>query len=286
MATKNFVDKSTVIDAEWLNEADAVVHDVFDAASTKAEARTALNVEDGATADQTGAEIKVAYEANADTNAFTDAEKTLLTEFASSETAVSIAKNLVLPDETGKGIRVGDITTNDWGWRDITSNITVRGVAATDPAWKQIGLTGMYGYDFDVNDFVTMTFHVPHDFVPGSSIHFHAHWFTDGTNAQPVKWEWTFAYAEGFNQMAFPFGSMVPVTAQDNGPGVQYQHMVTETTAQDLSITEPDGLVHVKLTRLTNGGTENTDDIFMLTSDIHYQSTNMSTVGKAPSFYG
>lgn len=35
-------------------------------------------IESGATADQTGAEIKVAYEAEANTNAFTDAEKTLL----------------------------------------------------------------------------------------------------------------------------------------------------------------------------------------------------------------
>lgn len=36
-------------------------------------------IEAGATADQTGAEIKAAYEAEADTNAFTDAEKTKLT---------------------------------------------------------------------------------------------------------------------------------------------------------------------------------------------------------------
>ena len=40
--------------------------------------RTMINVEDGATADQTNAEIKTAYEANSDTNAFTDAEKTKL----------------------------------------------------------------------------------------------------------------------------------------------------------------------------------------------------------------
>ncbi|WP_370045464.1 MULTISPECIES: hypothetical protein [Salipiger] len=37
-----------------------------------------LTIETGATADQTGAEIKAAYEAEADTNAFTDAEKTKL----------------------------------------------------------------------------------------------------------------------------------------------------------------------------------------------------------------
>ena len=35
-------------------------------------------IEDGATADQTGAEIKTAYELEADTNAFTDAEKATL----------------------------------------------------------------------------------------------------------------------------------------------------------------------------------------------------------------
>lgn len=41
--------------------------------------RGALNVEDGATADQTGAEIKTLYEAQADTNAFTDNLLTKLT---------------------------------------------------------------------------------------------------------------------------------------------------------------------------------------------------------------
>lgn len=48
--------------------------------------RTILNVEDGATADQTGAEIKVAYEAEANTNAFTDAEQTKLSGIATGAT--------------------------------------------------------------------------------------------------------------------------------------------------------------------------------------------------------
>lgn len=49
---------------------------------TMANARTMLNVENGATADQTGAEIKALYEAEADTNAFTDAEQTKLAGIA------------------------------------------------------------------------------------------------------------------------------------------------------------------------------------------------------------
>lgn len=47
-------------------------------ALTATQVRTLLNVEDGATADQTNAEIKTAYEANADTNEFSDAEQTKL----------------------------------------------------------------------------------------------------------------------------------------------------------------------------------------------------------------
>ncbi len=44
--------------------------------------RTMINVEDGATADQSNAEIKTAYEANSDTNAFTDADHTKLDSIA------------------------------------------------------------------------------------------------------------------------------------------------------------------------------------------------------------
>jgi hypothetical protein len=47
-------------------------------ALTASAVRTLLNVEDGAQANPSDAEIKTAYENNADTNAFTDAEKTKL----------------------------------------------------------------------------------------------------------------------------------------------------------------------------------------------------------------
>jgi len=62
-------------------------HDQTDAVSavvgltgsiSKTSLLSALNVEDGATSDQTASEIKTAYESNADTNAFTDAEQSKL----------------------------------------------------------------------------------------------------------------------------------------------------------------------------------------------------------------
>ena len=46
--------------------------------------RTMINVEDGATGDQTDAEIKTAYENNSNTNAYTDAEKSKLAAIEAS----------------------------------------------------------------------------------------------------------------------------------------------------------------------------------------------------------
>ena len=76
--------------------------------------RTMINVEDGATADQSNSEIKTAYEANSDTNAFTDAEKTKLSGIETSAdvtdaTNVDAAGAVMNSDLDGKGeILVGD----------------------------------------------------------------------------------------------------------------------------------------------------------------------------------
>lgn len=83
---------------------------------TAAQTRTLLNVEDGATADQTGAEIKAAYEGEANTNAFTDAEQTKLSGIETSAD-VTDATNVtsagaVMADGTGNDI-TGDLVFDE-----------------------------------------------------------------------------------------------------------------------------------------------------------------------------
>lgn len=175
--------------------------------------------------------------------------------------------------------------TDDLGWRDITGEVLTRGVGATDPAWTQIGSGPFYAYAFALNDVCWMAYHIPHDIVPNTAIHFHTHWLTDGTNANPVKWEYSYTYAKGFNQGAFDTTGTV-ITSEEAAAGIAYQHMVTETAAVIIDgLSEPDGIVYVRIRRLTNGATDNTDNVYMLTSDVHYQSTNLATFGKAPNFY-
>ena len=61
---------------------------------TSAERTKLSGIEASATADQTDAEIKTAYENNSDTNAFTDAEKTKLSGIATAATANDTDANL------------------------------------------------------------------------------------------------------------------------------------------------------------------------------------------------
>ena len=74
--------------------------------------RTMLNVENGATADQTNAEIKTAYEANSDTNEFSDAEQTKLSNIE-TDADVTDTTNVVaaLSAGTGVGISSGGVVS-------------------------------------------------------------------------------------------------------------------------------------------------------------------------------
>ena len=77
-------------------------------------ARTILNVEDGATADQSNAEVKTAYEANADTNEFSNAEQTKL---AGIEASADVTDTTNV--NSAAATTVGTVTTGVWNGTDI-----------------------------------------------------------------------------------------------------------------------------------------------------------------------
>lgn len=197
---------------------------------------------------------------------------------------------LLISPKSGYGIKFGNKSIasrsdrGEFGWRDITTQITVRGLGATDPVWTQIASSPMWAYKFDLNDQCWSAIHIPHDILPGAPIHFHAHWLADGTNTNTVKWQWTYMYARGFGQDPYAVAGTT-ITAEQASEG-QYYHMVTETAGINITnLNEPDGIIYVNLKRIANGGTDNTDSIFLMTQDVHYQSTNVGTINKGPVFY-
>ena len=96
---------------------------------TATQARALLNVEDGATADQSGAEIKAAYEA--ELNAFTDAQFTKLAGIETGATA----------DQTGAQIKVAyeaEADTNAFTDADHTKLDGIETAATADQTGAQI----------------------------------------------------------------------------------------------------------------------------------------------------
>lgn len=173
------------------------------------------------------------------------------------------------------------------GYKDLTSNVTLAGIpAANAPIRRPFGTSGLYeAYDFGINDYVFLEpFHVNHDIKPGGYAFPHVHWSTNGTNIRPVRWEMHLHRALGHNQANF--GAPVIYTLTQAPHGTAWRHMITEVGNEStLTLLEPDELIMCVLKRVSNGGVENTDQVFGLTVDLHYQSDRDYTPNKAPNFY-
>jgi hypothetical protein len=141
-------------------------------------------------------------------------------------------------------------------------------------------------YAFAVNDYAYIQpFHCNHDIKPGGKAYIHMHWTTNGTSTAAVKWEFSYSRAKGHQQAAF--SAPVTVSVTQAASGTAYQHMVAEIADVDaLALTEPDELIIITARRVTNGGTDNTDTVFGLTVDLHYEASMHATPQKAPGFYG
>jgi hypothetical protein len=108
-------------------------------------------IESGATADQTGAEIKALYEAEADTNAFTDAEKTKLAgidagaEVNPTGAEIVLAIDTELGGTTWQGGGGGSISVEDEGIEVVASTSTINfvgaGVSVADAGSGEVTVT-------------------------------------------------------------------------------------------------------------------------------------------------
>ncbi len=203
-------------------------------------------------------------------------------------TALTSTAGVVIEDGPGIGIRV-NVENPVFGWRDLTAPVDVRGSGPNDPTFAVYTGTTLRAFRFSASTMneVFFVFHVPHDWVPGTDIFFHAHWSNAAAvpNTGNVVWSFDYSFAKGFGQEAFAAVQTATVIAAS--PAVRYTHNTSETTAVSIPLMEVDGLVLVRGYRdAANVLDTCTDAVFLHTMDIHYQSTNMATINKAPSFYG
>ena len=202
--------------------------------------------------------------------------------------AAKISDILTLPKTSGYGIKV-DTTTPTFGWRDIIGEVDIRGTGVHDPTFAVYTGTNYRQLQFSASTMneCFINFHIPHDYVPGTDIYFHAHWSNAAAtpNTGNVIWGFEYSYAKGFSQEAFPASSTVTVTQASSA--TRYMHQIAETVAVTIAaLTEPDGMILCRVYRdAAAGGDTCTDAVFLHTVDVHYQSTNIGTKNKVNNFY-
>lgn len=171
------------------------------------------------------------------------------------------------------------------GWKDITSELVSRG-GSSAPALS-IFRGGIYAYKFSAGgtDQLYSTFHIPHDYAPGTQIYIHIHW-SDSAAAPTgvVRWGFEFTYAKGHGQAAFSAPQVVYVEQQCT---LQYQHMIAEVPLPvPVADLEVDGLVVVRIFRDGPHASDTSPNgSFAFTCDIHYQCDRVATPNRAPNFY-
>ena len=173
------------------------------------------------------------------------------------------------------------------GWSDLISPLVIEGVpGANAPAYQPFGPSGLRReLVFEVGDYAfAKPFHVNHDVKPGGLALCHVHWTTDGTDTQPVKWEFQISKALG-HQQAY-FGAETSIFVTQAGWAGAWRHMVAEVTLPDaITLSEPDELILVTLRRVPNGGTDNANQVFALSVDFHYERDRDATPQRSPNFY-
>lgn len=215
------------------------------------------------------------------------------------------AGDLIIEKTSGLGIKV-DVTTPTFGWRDLLGDQFAKNTGGTKPTLTTYN-GAIDAWQFSDGDEAFLTFHIPHDYVPGTDIYLHIHWSQTSTTATggTIDFKYSAVYAKGHNQdeAAGSFTS-TPITASfssidinDGGSGLnQYQQHLTELVISAATATaalfdrddlEPDGVIELTLEMDTNSLTDSVTvlDPFIHYADIHYQSTGIATKGKVPDFY-
>lgn len=184
-------------------------------------------------------------------------------------------------------------------WRDIIGAVHPKATGVGSPTRAAYAGGTVGQYSFVANDICDFEFHMPHDYAsdPATDLYFHVHWSHNGTSISGnATFEAYFQYAKGHNQQAFTAEKMVTLSyaTVDLATTPRYQHRIDEVvisgasdtaSAIDRSTLEIDGLILVTLKPTSIPTIGGGGKLFVHTCDIHYQSTNLGTLNKAPNFY-
>jgi len=211
---------------------------------------------------------------------------------------VTSVNNVIFTSNSGIGLKLNP-SSPAFGWKDLLGQIAPRVGGGAAPAFTAFRGTNVRSYNFQAADIIDqMVFHIPHDYVQGSTLYLHPHWGHNGTNISGnFVINWYLQYAKGYSQSAFNSEINITQTIVTTATThKQWYHNINEfaittptgsTTSLDGRLIEPDGLLIVSLITTTiptiTGGVSSLPFIFQ--ADLHYQSNQMTTINKNFPFW-
>lgn len=179
-------------------------------------------------------------------------------------------------------------TARTSGWDVIQANIFVDGTKSTNPRWEEIGTSGFYAYKVAINKEAWGSFVIPHSYKPGGNLYLHLNFTTDGTDTRSVKWRFDYSIMKSHNQATgtdlFPATTMY---IEQQPPGVAFKHIsAMAPTTLVLTNAEPGAVCHIKITRVTNGVSDNTDSVFGMSMNCQFEIDRVGTLNRHPNYYG
>jgi hypothetical protein len=204
---------------------------------------------------------------------------------------------VVFDQASGNGVQL-DPSSPAFGWHDIIGAIRPDPLGANSPTLSTYQ-GSVRDFAYSATDKIDMVFHLPHDYVEGTDLYLHIHWSHIGTAISgSFIIDYDVTYAKGHNQANFatPVSPTQTISTPNIGTVPQYRHRTDEfqlsaasptATQLDTDDIEVDGIVLVTLTvdtipTITGGST---NEPFIHTLDMHYQSTGIPTAQRSPSFY-
>lgn len=175
--------------------------------------------------------------------------------------------------------QVYPIATEEGGWVDILGPVVPPANGPTVPVLTALSSP----HDnfllplFAIGDKFGFSAHIPHGINASTGLYLHAHILIDGTSTNTVKFQFEYSYAHGYSREVLSSPSIV--TIEQAGTGVAKTHQILEIANPILTNSiETDGILNCVFSRITNGGTNVTDNVFVTFLDVHAQLvTNSST---------
>ena len=223
------------------------------------------------------------------------------------EPNIQIFQNpIVLPKTKGVGVQL-DVVNPSYGWKDLIGQIYPHVSGGTAPVSTLIKGAGTHirGYAYTAGSVIDdITYHIPHDYLPGSDLFFHLHWKHSGTSISGnFIITWYISYCKGYNQAGQTFNNELTIVQTIPTANIasipRYAHIISEfqltnnggdSTHLDTNLIEVDGILEIAAVITTiptiNGNPAGSTNLpFIKTADVHYQSTQTATKCKNYPFY-